>query len=85
MFQCIGQHKDKGGSLTRCGNTSETPIWKDIYLCSSCANERPNKHSPLVENSNVGAMQTDAAEYKDQMESGFMHGIRGSILDESDS
>jgi len=85
MFQCIGQKKTSDG-LIRCINTSETPNNENHpewgFLCSSCANSPAVRNSPTTEAANVSAMQSDPREYKDQMEAGFMTGIRGSALSE---
>lgn len=90
-YQCIGQkrvrnHESDRGSLVRCQNMSLVPSnparpdWG--FLCSDCAGAPAVKNSPKTETVNVGAMQSDPEEYKDQMEAGLMMGIRGSDRNE---
>lgn len=83
MYRCIGQSASKG----RCTNERETPSNPDRpewgFLCSECANAPANRNSPMAsmrhaEPVNVGAMQADIQEYKDQTESGFMRGMQGA-------
>lgn len=40
MYRCIGQSRTKSG-LVQCSNESETPTWKEIYLCISCSSAPP--------------------------------------------
>jgi hypothetical protein len=85
MLQCIGQRKvahqkDKRIKMERCAQTSETPSdlrWPDIYLCAQCANSR-QANSTLSESPNVGGMQCDYTEFRDQIASGFAAGARRS-------
>jgi len=72
MYTCIGKHRTKHKGIVSCTKTSETPTWKDQYLCSECANGRQGRGE--FENQNVGAMQADPLEYRDQVVSGFASG-----------
>ena len=67
-YTCIGKTRTRQGVVS-CTNTSTTPTWKDQYLCSSCANGRAGR-----DETNVGAMQTDPEEYRDQVAAGFAAG-----------
>lgn len=91
MFQCIGQkrtvvHEGERVALVRCSTESPVPSNVDHpewgFLCSICANAPAVRNSPRTEPIDVSAMQSDPEEYKDQMESGLMMGIRGSDRNE---
>lgn len=93
MYRCIGQkrvrlHESDRGQLVRCLAESEIPSNPDRpdfgYLCSECANAPPVQHSPIAERFEANATQNEASEYRDQMESGLMIGIRGSFPDGKD-
>lgn len=82
MRQCIGKtrvrnHAGEKGELIQCANTTTTcfdeahPNWG--YICPSCAASRTSTQ-PMTESNNVGAMQSDASEYRDQIASGFATG-----------
>ena len=86
-YRCIGRHKvkqhaDSTAVFVQCTNESETPSnlshpeWG--FLCPSCASEQISWTPAAEERFNAGAMQCDAEEYRDQIESGFMAGIRSS-------
>lgn len=87
MFQCIGQrqvreHAGQPSKLVQCTNESEIPTRADKpewgWLCSDCANRSPSGARPLEEKVNVGAMQADPEEYRDQIAAGFANGARRS-------
>lgn len=86
-YQCIGQSRIKG-TLVRCSNESETPShaahpeWG--WLCAACSNAPPTRFSPMAETTNLNATQCEPREYRDQMESGFMLGMRGMEQGEDD-
>lgn len=82
MYTCIGRyrvrnHAGEKGELVQCFRTSETPSnpyrpeWG--FICETCAASRTS-NAPLMESDNVGAMQSDASEYRDQIASGFATG-----------
>lgn len=86
-YRCIGkhrirQHADSIAILVQCMNESEVPSnpnkpeWG--WLCPTCSSEKPQETPAAEEKFNVGAMQCDVEEYKDQIESGFMAGIHSS-------
>jgi hypothetical protein len=92
MYQCIGQrrvsnHAGERSTLVRCTNESEVPTnpnrpeWG--FLCASCSGAPPVANSPKSE-SNVMAIQDETREYRDQIESGFMLGMRSSNTEERD-
>ena len=96
MFRCIGQ-QEVNGKLVRCERESEVPsvIGRPEFgwLCSDCANASPRKGSRNRtgfatlnpdEEVNVGALQVDPDEYRDQAESSFAAGIRRSAVLDSD-
>ena len=92
-FQCIGQrkirsHEEDRGNLVRCTNISEVPSNPSRpefgWLCSECANAPAAPHSSMTEGVNVGAVQSETREYRDQIESGFMLGMRDSNKEERD-
>jgi hypothetical protein len=87
LYRCIGQHREREHSdskpiLVRCTNESETPSnpnhpeWG--FLCAKCSGEAPHGPRETEERTNVGAVQCDPEEYRDQMESGFMMGMHSS-------
>ena len=81
MIQCIGktrvrQHASEKGELVQCTNQGEptNPLRPDWgFLCASCAASRTST-SLLTEDVNVGGMQADPEEYRDQIASGFATG-----------
>lgn len=90
MYRCIGQkrvrlHESDKERLVRCANESDTPSNKERpewgFICKECIESPPVQHSPMVERFEANATQNEASEYKDQMESGVMIGIRGSFPD----
>jgi len=83
-FQCIGQkrvrgHEGERGNLVRCSSVSEVPSNSNHpewgWLCSECSNAPAAPHSPMTESVNVGGVQVENREYRDQIESGFMLGM----------
>ena len=94
IFQCIGQkytqeHADAQRKLTRCMNTSPTPTRADKpewgYICPECANAPANRSNGQArEEVNVGALQVDPDEYRDQAESSFAAGVRRSAVMDTD-
>ena len=93
MYQCIGQryvkkHEGDRGQMVRCTNVSETPSNPDKpawgWLCHDCASAPSIRNSPKTESFNANAAQNDIEEFKDQIDSGFMIGIRGSMNGEED-
>ena len=45
-YRCIGKSRQHPQAApTQCENTSDTPTWRDIYLCQDCANSAPNRNS----------------------------------------
>ena len=80
-FRCIGQYRQRNGTLIQCDMESDTATWREIFLCSECANSRQNKMEKLPD-SDVSAFQNDAREYRDQMEQGFLSGINEGGFDE---
>jgi hypothetical protein len=90
-FQCIGQkrvrrHSADKGELVRCTNTSETPTnaakpeWG--WLCAECSSMPAIGARPLEEAFNYSAAQCDIEEFRDQIDSGFMHGAMQSYESE---
>lgn len=84
MFRCIGQkrvrrHTADLGELVRCTNESETPTnparpeWG--WLCPSCSSAPAIGANALEEAFNYSAAQCDIEEFRDQIDSGFMHGM----------
>ena len=93
-FQCIGQkrvsqHAGDRSQLVRCNNESDTPSNWDRpewgYLCTACSGAPPVAYSPMTEQTNLNATQSEAREYKDQMESGFMLGMQGTREEKQDN
>jgi hypothetical protein len=82
-FRCIGQkrisnRRNDRSELIRCTNESEIPNREDKpewgWLCPSCSGEKPKGPKTYEEAENLGAMQADPAEYKDQIAAGFASG-----------
>lgn len=80
IYTCIGKSRIKN-VLIPCKNTSETPTWRDVYLCPICANGRSSRE----ETHNCGAMQADIEEYRDQITAGFAAGASRYYDGEFDS
>ena len=81
-FRCIGQYRQKNGNLIQCDMESDTATWREIYLCSECANSRQNKIEKPPDSVELNGMQLEPREYRDQMEQGFLSGINEGGFDE---
>jgi hypothetical protein len=86
-YRCIGhqqvrEHAGQPSKLVQCTNESETPTNIDKpswgFLCPQCSNAAPRGAKPFEDAVNVGAMQCDIEEYRDQVSSGFANGARRS-------
>ena len=84
MYRCIGQSRERNGNLVRCNQESDVPTWREIFLCSECANSRQSKKAAPPDSVELNGMQLDPEEYKDQMERGFMSGINGGDENEDE-
>ena len=75
-YTCIGKKRQQTRNdryqLIPCERTSETATWREVFLCSDCANGHSGQQFTLPETKiNVGAMQTDAKEYQEIIDGAY--------------
>lgn len=87
MYKCIGKRYDEHRQLVECQNTSDSPSRADRpewgYLCETCSGGKAKFHKMESEPTNLAAMQCDPEEFRDQIESGFMAGMREGDREET--